>query len=92
MVPPPIVPMAPATGGGINLMYQFSGLAGWSVLLGLASIIVPIAFGYVFYVLPLFGIVAAIRAMMRGRMIGGIVGIALNVIGGLITLLALTVH
>lgn len=71
-------------------MYQFGGFGGWSVLLGLASIVVPIAFGYVFYVLPVFGIIAGVRAIMRGRIIGGIVGIVLNCIGGLITIVALT--
>ena len=91
-VPPPIVPMAPATSGGFNLMYQLGGFAGWSVLLGLASIVAPVVFGYVFYLLPAIGIIAGVRAIMRGRMIGGIVGIVVNVIGGLITLLALTVH
>lgn len=73
-------------------MYQFGGFAGWSVLLGVASIAVPIIFGYVFYFLPVIGIIAGVRAMMRARMIGGIVGIVVNIIGGLITILALTVH
>jgi hypothetical protein len=82
--------MAPAAAGGINLLQQFRSYAGWSVLLGLASVIVPVVFGYVFYLLPIFGIVAGIRAIMRGQLIGGIVGIVLNAIGGLITLLAVS--
>lgn len=89
MVPPPIVPMAPATGGGVNLIYQFSGVAGWSVLLGVAAIGVPFLFNRVFFFLPIIGLIAGIRAIMRGRMIGGITGIVLNVIGGIITILAL---
>jgi hypothetical protein len=88
-VPPPIVPMAPAASGGVNLMYQFSGVAGWSVLLGIVSIAVPFLFNRVFFFLPLIGLVAGVRAIMRGRMIGGITGLVLNVIGGLITILAL---
>jgi hypothetical protein len=89
-VPPPIVPMAPPSSGGMNLMYQFSGVAGWSVLLGVVSIAVPFIFNRVFFFLPIIGLIAGVRAIMRGRMIGGIVGIVLNVIGGLITILALT--
>jgi hypothetical protein len=88
-VPPPIVPMAPASSGGVNLMYQFSGVAGWSVLLGVASIAVPFLFNRVFFFLPLIGLIAGVRAVMRARMIGGITGIVLNVVGGLITILAL---
>lgn len=89
-VPPPIVPMAPAAAGGVNLMYQFSGVAGWGVLLGVVSIAVPFLFNRVFFFLPIIGLIAGVRAIMRGRMIGGIVAIVLNVIGGLITILALT--
>jgi hypothetical protein len=88
-VPPPIVPMAPAASSGINIIYQFSGVAGWSVLLGVVSIAVPFIFNRVFFFLPIIGLIAGVRAIMRGRMIGGIVGIVLNVIGGLITILAL---
>jgi hypothetical protein len=89
-VPPPIVPMAPTSSGGVNLMYQFSGIAAWSVVLGIVAIAVPFLFNRVFYVLPIVGLLAGIRAIMRGRMIGGITGIVLNVIGGLIEILALT--
>jgi hypothetical protein len=88
-VPPPIVPMAQAPSSGVNLMYQFSGVAGWSVLLGVVSIAVPFIFNRVFFFLPLIGLIAGIRAVMRGRVIGGVTGIVLNVIGGIITILAL---
>ena len=70
-------------------MYQFSGDALWSIGFGLASTIVPLVLNYVFFFLPLIGLFYGVRAIMRGRMIGGIVGIVLNVIGGIITLIAL---
>jgi hypothetical protein len=88
-VPPPILPMAPAPSGGVNLMYQFSGVAGWSVLLGVVSIAVPFLINRVFFFLPIIGLIVGVRAVMRGRMIGGITGLVLNVIGGLIAILAI---
>ena len=87
-VPPPYLPTA-AAGVGLGLASQFSGDALWSVGFGLASTILPFVLNYVFFFLPLLGIFYGIRAIMRGRMIGGIVGIVLNVIGGIITLLSL---
>ena len=87
-VPPPYLPTA-AAGAGLGLASQFSGDALWSVGFGLASTILPFVLNYVFFFLPLLGIFYGIRAIMRGRMIGGIVGIVLNVIGGIITLLSL---
>jgi hypothetical protein len=71
-------------------MYQFSGTAGWSVLFGVASIAVPFIFNYVFFLLPIFGFISGIRAIMTGRLVGGITGIVLNCIGGLITILSFT--
>jgi len=87
-VPPPYLPTA-TVGAGIGLMSQFSGDALWSIGLGLVSIVVPFFANRVFYFLPLIGIFYGIRAIMRGRLIGGIVGTALSVIGGIITILAL---
>src|ERR1700693_2535869 len=87
-VPPPYLPTA-TVGAGINVMSQFGGDAAWSCGLGLVSILVPFFLGRIFYFMPLLGIFYGVRAITRGRMIGGIVGIVLSVIGGLITLLAL---
>ena len=87
-VPPPYLPTA-AAGVGLNLMSQFSGDALWSIGFGLASTIVPFVLGRVFFFLPLLGLFYGVRAIMRGRVIGGIVGIVLNAIGGIITLIAL---
>jgi hypothetical protein len=87
-VPPPYLPAA-AAGAGISLMSQFSGDALWSIGLGLVSIVVPVLLGRVFYFLALIGIYYGIRAIRRGRLIGGIAGIVLCAIGGLITILSL---
>ncbi len=80
---------------GAGIMSQFRGLAAWSVILGVVSVGVPIvtffaAGGTVtfFYVLPIFGLIRGVQALTRGQVIGGGVGIVLNVIGGIISLLA----
>ena len=99
--PPPGAPgYAPPTGyaplqTGAGIMSQFRGLAAWSVVLGVVSVGVPIvtffsAGGTVtfFYVLPIFGFIRGVQAVTRGQLIGGGVGIVLNVIGGIISLLA----
>jgi hypothetical protein len=85
------MPLA-AAGGGIALMYQFRGSALWSIVLGLVSIVVPFVLGYVFFFLPFIGIYYGIRAIRRGQVIGGIVGIFLCCIGGFITILSRVVH
>jgi hypothetical protein len=70
-------------------MTQFGGDAAWSIGLGLVSIIVPFLLNRVFFFLPLIGLFYGFRAIRRGRMIGGIVGLVLNVLGGIITLFGL---
>lgn len=78
---------------GAGIMSQFTGMALWSVILGVLSVGVPILTGLTsgghivyFYVIPIFGLIRGIQAVTRGLVIGGIVGIVLNVIGGLISL------
>lgn len=85
--------MAPAAvaAGGAGLIYQFTGPALWSLVLGVAGIAVPFFLSRVFFFLPIIGIIYGVRAIMRARLIGGIVGIVLNVIAGLITILAYTI-
>jgi hypothetical protein len=84
-------PIAPASGmSAAAMLSQVTGVAGGSILLGLATVIVPLAFGYVFYVLPIAGFLAGIAAIRRGQLIGGIVGIVLNAMGGILTLVGLT--
>ncbi len=91
-VPPAGYPQARP---GISLTSQFTGLAMWSIILGVLSVGVPLVTGlmsngggYYFYVLPIFGFIRGVQAVTRGQMIGGIVGIVLNILGGLTSLIA----
>jgi hypothetical protein len=67
----------------------------WSIILGLVSVGVPLATGlmgnggaYFFYILPIFGFIRGVQAATRGQVIGGVVGIVLNILGGLMSLIA----
>lgn len=82
-------PAPAAAGVGVGLISQFTGAALTSCVLGVVTVVVPFVFGYVFYVLPIAGILAGLRAIQRGKVIGGAAGIGLNVVGGLITVIAL---
>lgn len=86
---PGYVPAAAAGFGAASLISQFSGAAGAACLVGLITIIVPFVAGRVFFFLPIVGVISGIRAITQGRVIGGVVGIVLNVIGGLITIFAI---
>ena len=57
-----------------------------SIGFGLVSILVPFFANFYFPILPIIGLISAVRAIQRGRMIGGVVGIVLNLIGGVVTL------
>jgi hypothetical protein len=85
-IPPAIVPQGASAAGIIS---QFTGNAGWSLLLGVVTIAVPLLLNRVFFFLPIVGFVAAIMAIRRGQLIGGIVGLVLNAIGGLLTVAGL---
>jgi len=76
-------------GGTAGIISQFMGAAGWSVLLGIVTIAVPFVFHRIFFFLPIIGFIAGVQAIRRGQLIGGIVGLVLNAIGGLITALGL---
>lgn len=67
---------------------QFKGMAAWSIGFGLLSIVVPFVTNFYFPLLPVVGVLSAIRAIQRGLVIGGVVGIILNAIGGLVSLIA----
>jgi hypothetical protein len=75
-----------ATTAGV--LGQFGGAAAWSIGCGLVSIVVPLVSTFYFPLLPIIGIVNGFRAIQRGRMIGGIIGIAINIVGGLVSLLS----
>ena len=91
--PPPGVmpqPIGPSAGMGMaGVLSQVTGVAGVGILLGLATVIVPLVFGYVFYVLPIAGFLAGITAIRRNQLIGGIVAIVLSALGGILTLVGL---
>ena len=84
---PPVSP-AMALGGAGALPYQFGGAAAWSVGFGLVSIVSPFVTGFYFPIMPIVGGLNAVRAMQRGRLIGGAAGLGLNLLGGLVSLLA----
>lgn len=86
---PAYAPAAVGAGIGLGVLSQFTGSALSSCVIGVITIIIPLAFGYVFYVLPIAGVLAGLRAIQRGKLIGGAAGIGLNLIGGLITFVAL---
>jgi hypothetical protein len=86
-VPPPYMPVA-AVGAGTSLLSQFRGAAAWSVGFGVVSIVVPLVSSFYFPIMPIIGALNGVRAIQRGRVIGGIVGLVLNGIGGLIALIA----
>ena len=85
-VPPPYMPVA-AVGAGTSLLSQFGGEAFWSIGPGIVSIIVPFVSNFFFPILPFIGALNGVRAIQRGRVIGGIVGLVLNGIGGIVALL-----
>lgn len=84
-----INPAAAGLGGVAGLMSQFTGRAAWSCGIGLVTIVAPFVVHFVFYLLALVGLVYGVQAIRRGQLIGGIVGIALNVVGGLLTIVLL---
>jgi hypothetical protein len=75
--------------GAVGFMAQFEPPALWAIIAGLATVIAPIFFGWVFFFLPIVAIITGVRAIMGGKPIGGIVGIVLGIIGGILTLIGL---
>jgi hypothetical protein len=76
-------------GGAAGIMAQFQPPALWAIIVGLVTVIAPLFFGRVFFFLPIAAILTGVRAIMRGKLIGGIVGIVLGAIGGVLTLVGL---
>lgn len=81
-------PGAVAFGSASAIMYQFGGRAVYANIAGVASIVAPFAFGFYFPVLPIFGFLAAIRALQGGRLLGGMTAMALNAFGAIVSLWA----
>jgi hypothetical protein len=86
-------PIGPTSGSGLGA--QIIG-ARSSIIVGVIGVVVPIAWAlfssggsvFYFYLLPVFGVVYGVRALSRGFVIGGVIGIVLNVIAGFISLTA----
>jgi hypothetical protein len=77
-----------AMGGGGGLTYHFGGAAAVSILMGVVSIVVPFVTNFYFPILPIFGLINGIRAIQRGRLFGGMVGLVVSALGGLVSLFA----
>jgi len=77
-------PPAPASG----LAHQLSGDALWSILLGSASVVLPLFTSLYFPILPLFGLWRGLLAVRGGRVVGGAIGLTVSILGGLASLIA----
>jgi ABC-type multidrug transport system permease subunit len=84
--------IGPSSGSGIGT--QVRG-ASSSIIVGVIGIFVPIItaifFGgtvFYFYALPIFGLIYGVRSMTRGFVVGGIIGVVLNLLAGLVSLTA----
>lgn len=86
--PQPVNPGAVLFGSASALTYQFGGYAAYSIVVGVLGVALPFVAGYYFRVLPIFGIISGVRAMMRGRVLGGAVGIGVNVLAGIVSLIS----
>lgn len=75
-----------AMGGGA-MSGQFSGPALWSIVVGGLGIALPFFTPFYFRFLPIAGIFTGVRAIMSGRLIGGLVGIGLNIAAGALSLI-----
>jgi hypothetical protein len=82
--PVPARASRPASG----LAFQLGGAALWAMGFGLAAILAPLFTTFYFPILPLAGLLNAYRALRSGRTAGGVLGIALNILGGVMSLFA----
>ncbi len=86
--PPPASPASSPAPRPAGLAYQFSGNALWSIVFGVASVVVPILTPVYFPILPIFGLWRGVLAIRTGRVAGGVVGVMANVLGCVVSLLA----
>jgi hypothetical protein len=75
--------------GTAGVLSQFTGPAAWAIGVGLVTVVVPLVAGRVFFFLPIICVIYGVRAIQRGKLIGGIIGLVLSVIGGILTLIGL---
>ena len=59
-------------------------------MVGLVTIIVPLVFQRVYFILPIIGLILAVYAIVRKQVIGGVVAVILNAVGGILTIIGLT--
>ncbi len=86
--PPPAAPASSPARRPAGLAYQFSGNALWSIVFGVASVVVPVLTPVYFPILPIFGLWRGVLAIRTGRVAGGVVGVVANVLGCVVSLLA----
>lgn len=84
----PINPAAAAYWSASSILYQFGGRAIYANIAGVAAIAAPFVTGFYFPILPIFGLIASVRAIQGGRLLGGIVALGLNLMGGIVSLWA----
>lgn len=82
-----VVP-AVAVGTTSALAFQFGGAAAWAIGFGLVALVTPFVSSFYFRIFPIAGVISGIRALMHGRLIGGGIGLALNVIAALLAVIA----
>src|SRR5438552_15907416 len=87
--PPPMAGTSTGAGATAGIMSQFLGTAGWAILVGAVTVVVPFVFNRVFFFLPVIGLIRGVLAIPRGPMVGGVIGIVLSVIGVVFTLYGL---
>ncbi|HUE66809.1 MAG TPA: hypothetical protein VMP38_01410 [Candidatus Acidoferrum sp.] len=85
----PPQPGVAAGWGLVGILAQFEPPALWAIIAGLITVIAPIFFGWVFFWLPIVAVITGVRAIMAGKVIGGVAGIVLGAIGGILTLIGL---
>jgi len=61
---------------------------GIGIVVPLVTVMVTGGTVVYFYILPIFGIIYGVRAMTRGAVIGGGIGVVLNVLAGLVSLVS----
>jgi hypothetical protein len=79
-------PSQPAPTG--RLANHFSGDALWSILLGSASVLLPLLTSMYFPILPVFGLWRGVLAVRGGRVVGGAIGLTVSILGCLASLIA----
>lgn len=85
-------PPLPGVGAGwgfVGILAQFEPPALWAIIAGLVTVVTPFVFGRVFFFLPIIAVITGVRAIQGGKLIGGIVGIVLGIMGGILTLIGL---